>query len=192
MWAMVLSWAAMVVYLWFRFKNVSYGFAAVVALVHDVLVALGFVAVGGWIGKTIPGVASWLLIEDFKVDLTMVTAFMTIIGYSVNDTIVIFDRIREIKGKSPFVTADMINQAVNQCMSRTILTSLTVIVVLIIMYIFGGPGIHGFSYAMLIGCLSGTYSTIFIAAPILIVFAGKPQGATNSKGLQYQSATARA
>jgi SecD/SecF fusion protein len=190
--AMLLSWAMMVVYLWFRFKNVSYGFAAVVALIHDVLVALGFVAVGGWIGEKAPGIASWLLIDDFKIDLTIVTAFMTIIGFSVNDTIVIFDRIREIKGKSPFVTSDMINQAVNQCMSRTILTSLTVIGVLLIMYMFGGPGIHGFAFAMLIGCLSGTYSTIFIAAPILIMFAGKPQGANAAKGIQYQSAPARA
>jgi SecD/SecF fusion protein len=86
----------------------------------------------------------------------------------------------------------MINQAVNQCMSRTILTSLTVIGVLVIMYIFGGPGIHGFAFAMLIGCLSGTYSTIFIASPILITFAGKPSGASATKGFQYQSAPARA
>jgi SecD/SecF fusion protein len=86
----------------------------------------------------------------------------------------------------------MINQAVNQCMSRTILTSLTVIAVLAIMYVFGGPGIHGFSFAMLIGCLSGTYSTIFVASPILITFAGKPQGAATAKGFQYQGASARA
>ncbi len=190
--AMVLSWVAMVFYLWFRFKNVSYGFAAVVALVHDVLVALGFVALGGWIGGAVPGLASLLLIDDFKIDLTVVTAFMTIIGYSVNDTIVIFDRIREIKGKSPHVSPDMINQSVNQCMSRTILTSLTVIMVLLIMFIFGGPGLHGFSFAMLIGCVSGTYSTIFIAAPILILFAGKTKTATIPKGVQFEGAGARA
>jgi SecD/SecF fusion protein len=190
--AMGLSWAAIVGYLWFRFKNISYGFAAVVALVHDVLIALTAVAVGGWLGSVAPGFASLLLIDDFKIDLTVVTAFMTIIGFSVNDTIVIFDRIREIKGKAPYVTADMINQSVNQCMSRTILTALTVIVVLGILFIFGGPGVHGFSYAMLIGCLSGTYSTIFIAAPILIVFAGKPAAAASAKSVQFQGAPARA
>jgi SecD/SecF fusion protein len=182
----------MVAYLWFRFKNVSYGFAAVVALIHDVLIALGFVAVGGWIGQAVPGLAKWLLIDDFKIDLTIVTAFMTIVGFSVNDTIVIFDRIREIKGKGPHVTGEMINLSVNQCMSRTILTSLTVIVVLIIMYIWGGPGIHGFAFAMLIGCLSGTYSTIFIAAPILILFGGKPQAAASGARIPMQSAAVRA
>jgi SecD/SecF fusion protein len=192
LWAMALSWAAIVAYLWFRFKNLSYGFAAVVALVHDVLVALIFVAVGGWLGAIMPGVASWLLIDDFKIDLTIVTAFMTIIGYSVNDTIVIFDRIREIKGKSPNITPQMINDSVNQCMSRTILTSLTVILVLTIMFIWGGPGVHGFSFAMLIGCLSGTYSTIFIASPILILFAGQAAKTTAAKGVQFQGAAARA
>jgi SecD/SecF fusion protein len=190
-WAMVLSWIVMVGYLWFRFKNVSYGFAAVVALVHDVLVALSAVAVAGWLGSVAPRATSWLLIDDFKIDLTIVTAFMTIIGFSVNDTIVIFDRIREIKGKAPYVTAEMINQSVNQCMGRTILTSLTVIIVLSILFTWGGPGVHGFSFAMLIGCLSGTYSTIFIAAPILVMFAGKP-AAASPKGVQFQGAPARA
>jgi SecD/SecF fusion protein len=190
--AMVLSWVAMIVYLWLRFKDVSYGFAAVVALVHDVLVALTFVALGGWVATAVPGLASALLIDDFKIDLTVVSAFMTIIGYSVNDTIVIFDRIREIKGKSPAVTAHMINRSVNECMSRTILTSLTVIIVLAILFIWGGPGSHGFSFAMLIGCISGTYSTIFIAAPILILFAGRSPVSPAPRSVQYQSAAASA
>jgi SecD/SecF fusion protein len=169
--AMVLSWAAIVVYLWFRFKNVSYGIAAVVALVHDVLIAFGVVALTHWLNR-LGLLETFLLIDDFKVDLAMVAAFMTIIGYSVNDTIVIFDRIREVKGKNPRLTGDMINLSVNQTMSRTLLTSLTVLMVLLVLYIFGGPGIHGFAFAMLVGCLSGTYSTIFIAAPILILFGG--------------------
>jgi SecD/SecF fusion protein len=190
--ALVLSWVAMIVYLALRFKNVSYGLAAVVALVHDVLVALSFVALSGWLYRAVPGLASLLLIEDFKIDLTVVTAFMTITGYSVNDTIVIFDRIREVRGKSPHLTGDMINLSVNQCMSRTILTSLTVIVVLLIMFVWGGPGIHAFAFSMLVGCLSGTYSTIFIAAPILIFFAGRKQGAAGgTKGVALQGAGAR-
>jgi SecD/SecF fusion protein len=191
-WAMILSWAAIVAYLWFRFKNVYYGFAAVVALVHDVLVALIFVSLGGLIARAVPGLANLLLIDDFKIDLTIVTAFMTIIGFSVNDTIVIFDRIREVKGKAPFVTPQMINDSVNQCMSRTILTALTVILVLFIMFVFGGPGIHGFAFAMLIGCISGTYSTIFVAAPILIVFAGQSAAKSTTKELPFQRAPARA
>ncbi len=190
--ALVLSWVAMVVYLALRFKNVSYGLAAVVALVHDVLVALSFVALSGWLYHAVPGLASLLLIEDFKIDLTVVTAFMTIIGYSVNDTIVIFDRIREVRGKSPHVTSDMINLSINQCMSRTILTSLTVIVVLLIMFVWGGPGVHAFAFSMLIGCLSGTYSTIFIAAPILIFFAGQRQGTAGAKAASLQGVAARA
>jgi SecD/SecF fusion protein len=189
--AMILSWVAIVMYLWFRFKSVSYGFAAVVALIHDVLVALIAVAVCGWLGAAAPGVASWLLIDDFKIDLTVVTALMTIIGFSVNDTIVIFDRIREIKGKAPYLTHEMINKSVNECMSRTILTSFTVVLVLLILYVWGGPGVHAFSFTMLIGCLSGTYSTIFIAAPILILFAGKPAPA-GAKGMQLQGVGARA
>jgi SecD/SecF fusion protein len=189
---MILSWAAIVAYLWFRFKNVYYGFAAVVALVHDVLVALIFVSLGGLIARAVPGLANLLLIDDFKIDLTIVTAFMTIIGFSVNDTIVIFDRIREVKGKAPFVTPQMINDSVNQCMSRTILTALTVILVLFIMFVFGGPGIHGFAFAMLIGCISGTYSTIFVAAPILIVFAGQSAAKSTTKELPFQRAPARA
>jgi SecD/SecF fusion protein len=110
----------------------------------------------------------------------------------VNDTIVIFDRIREVKGKAPFVTPQMINDSVNQCMSRTILTALTVILVLFIMFVFGGPGIHGFAFAMLIGCISGTYSTIFVAAPILIVFAGQSAAKSTTKELPFQRAPARA
>ena len=89
-------------------------------------------------------------------------------GYSLNDTIVIFDRIREIKGKSPKVTADMINLAVNQTLSRTILTSLTTLMTVVILYVLGGDGIHAFAFAMLIGVLSGVYSTIYIATPVLL------------------------
>ena len=98
----------------------------------------------------------------------MIAAFLTLIGFSVNDTIVIFDRIRELKGKTPYLTSQMINDAVNQTLSRTILTSLTAWLVVVILYLFGGEGLHGFAFSLVVGFLSGTYSTIYIASPILI------------------------
>ena len=109
-----------------------------------------------------------LLLEPFKIDLPMIAAFLTLIGFSVNDTIVIFDRIRELKGKSPHLTGQMINDALNQTLSRTILTSLTAWLVVVILYLFGGEGLHGFAFSLVVGFLSGTYSTIYIASPILI------------------------
>ena len=95
-------------------------------------------------------------------------AFLTIIGYSVNDTIVVFDRIREIRGKSPTLTRQMVNDATNQTLSRTVLTSFTVMMVVVILYIFGGQAVHGFAFALIIGVLTGTYSSIYVAAPILL------------------------
>ncbi len=124
--AIVLSWLVIIAYLWFRFKSVGYGLAAVLALVHDVLITLGAVA-----------------ISPYKIDLPMIAAFLTLIGFSVNDTIVIFDRIREIKGKSPRLTPELINAAINQTLSRTFLTSLTAWLVVVIFYIFGGEGLRG-------------------------------------------------
>ncbi len=102
----------------------------------------------------------------------MIAAFLTLIGFSVNDTIVIFDRIREIKGKTPYLTDQMVNDAINQTLSRTILTSLTAWLVVVILYFFGGEGLHGFAFALVVGFLSGTYSTIYIATPILIDWIG--------------------
>ncbi len=93
-------------------------------------------------------------------------------GFSLNDTIVIFDRIREVRGKRPYVSAEIVNTSINQTLSRTILTSLTVFIVVVILYFFGGDGIHGFAYAFLIGVVTGTYSTIYIATPMLLWLSG--------------------
>ncbi len=169
--AVVFSWCAIIAYLWFRFRNITFGLAAVLALVHDVLVTLGFVALAGFLAQ-VPLLEKLLLLDPFKIDLAMVAAFLTIVGYSVNDTIVIFDRIREIRGRSPYITATMVNRAINETLGRTILTSVTTGVVALILYVFGGPGIHGFSYAMLIGVLTGTYSTMFVASPALFYLPG--------------------
>ncbi len=170
--ATIASWLIIAGYLWFRFKSFTYGLAAIIAVIHDVLVTLGAVAVTYWLAL-IPGVREFLLIDQLKVDLPMITAFLTLIGFSVNDTIVIFDRIREIKGKTAVLTPKMINDAVNQTLSRTILTSLTAWLVVVILYVFGGEGLHGFAFALTVGFLSGTYSTIYIASPILIDWVGK-------------------
>lgn len=157
--AIVASWLVIIAYLWFRFKSMAFGLAAVLALVHDVLITLGAVA-----------------LSPYKIDLPMVAAFLTIIGFSVNDTIVIFDRIREIRGKTPYLTAGIINSALNQTLSRTILTSFTALLVVAIMYFFGGEGLRGFSFCLLVGFISGIYSTVYIASPILIDWMAKPAG----------------
>ncbi len=128
------------------------------------LITLGAVAVTYWL-SSVPVLGQALLLEPFKIDLPMIAAFLTLIGFSVNDTIVIFDRIRELKGKSPYLTKQMINDALNQTLSRTILTSLTAWLVVVILYLFGGEGLHGFAFSLVVGFLSGTYSTIYIATP---------------------------
>jgi SecD/SecF fusion protein len=168
--ATVASWLIIIGYLWLRFKSLVYGLAAVLAVVHDVLITLGALAVSYWLAR-IPFVQSVLQIDQFKIDLPIVAAFLTLIGFSVNDTIVIFDRIREIKGKTP-LTERIVNDALNQTLSRTILTSLTAWLVVVILFAVGGEGLHGFAFALVVGFLSGTYSTIYIATPILIDWIG--------------------
>jgi SecD/SecF fusion protein len=165
--AIVLSFLAIIVYVWFRFGTASYGIAGVIALVHDVSIALGATVVSVYIADT--AIGQKLLIGDFKINLTTIAAFLTIIGYSINDTIVIYDRIRENRGKSILLTPKLINDSINQTLSRGILTSFTVFIAVLIMYIWGGPGIRSFNYVMLIGVFIGAYSTIAIAAPILIL-----------------------
>jgi SecD/SecF fusion protein len=169
--ATVASWVIIIVYLWWRFHSFTYGLAAVLAVVHDVLITLGAIAVSYWLAR-IPIISSLLMIDQFKIDLPIVAAFLTLIGFSVNDTIVIFDRIREIKGKTPHLTNKMVNDAINQTLSRTILTAFTAWLVVVILYILGGEGLHGFAFALVVGFLSGTYSTVYIATPILIDWVG--------------------
>ncbi|MEE2706453.1 MAG: protein translocase subunit SecF, partial [Planctomycetota bacterium] len=165
--AIIASLVFIVTYIWIRFQQVSYGLAAVVALVHDVLITLGLIALSTFVAN-IPGVSNVLQLESFKISLPMLAAFLTIIGYSLNDTIVVFDRIREVKGKSPRLTSDIVNTSINQTLSRTLLTSFTTLIVVLILYFVGGPGIHGFAFALVIGVLVGTYSSIFVASPALL------------------------
>jgi len=163
--AVVLSLLAMVAYLWFRFGTMEFGLGAIIALIHDVAVALGLVTATHWVAQTFLG--RILLINEIRIDLSVVAAFLTIVGYSVNDTIVVFDRIRENRGRLATLSPRLINDAVNQTIPRTILTAFTVFLVVLILYAMGGPGVHAFAFAMLIGTVIGCYSSIAIAAPIL-------------------------
>ncbi len=166
--AIMLSWAAILLYLWFRFGNWTFGAAAVICLVHDLCFTLGAIAVCHYL-SFVPGL-SFLGIQDFKIDLAAVAALLTLVGYSVSDTIVVFDRIREVRGKNPKLNADMIDTSVNQTLSRTILTATTVFLVSIVLYGFGGEGVHLFAFVMVMGVLVGTYSSVFVAAPLLLIF----------------------
>jgi SecD/SecF fusion protein len=164
----ILSWLAIVAYLWLRFGSVRWGLAAVICLVHDVIIVVGLVAATGWLYNTVVGEA--LGLGSFKIDRAMVAALLTVIGYSVNDTIVVFDRIRENRGKLSTVSGQVINDSINQTLPRTLLTSFTTLLVVFIMYVWGGEGIHSFSFALLMGVLFGTYSSIAIASPMLLGF----------------------
>ena len=166
--ALLASLVMIVAYVWLRFQNVAFGLAAVVALLHDVLVTIACIALSVYVAPYL----GWALVDDFKISLDVVAALLTIVGFSINDTIVIFDRMREIRGKSSAVSAEMVDRAINQTLSRTILTSGTALLAAIILYCLGGQGIHAFAFAILIGIISGTYSTIVIASPIVLWLQG--------------------
>ena len=170
--AMCLSLLAVVAYIWLRFGSFRYGLAAIAALVHDVSITLGLLALAGWafeqFGET-SAISTMLMLEPFKINLAIVAALLTIVGYSLNDTIVVFDRIRENRGRLARATPAIINDSVNQTISRTLMTSATTFLAVIVLYVLGGPGVHGFAFAMVVGVIVGTYSSIAIASPILIL-----------------------
>ena len=170
--AIVLSLSAIVGYIWLRFGDLRYGLAAIAALVHDVSITLGAVTACTYIAGTVLGAA--LLVGDFKIDLAMIAAFLTLIGYSLNDTIVVFDRIRENRHKAR-LNPQTITNSINQTISRTIMTSVTTFVVVLVMYVFGGQGLRGFTFAIGFGVIIGTYSSIAIAAPLLLLGAAGGQ-----------------
>jgi preprotein translocase subunit SecF len=151
--AIVFSWIGMLVYIAWRFEF-RYAVGGIVALVHDTVITIG---------------AMSLLNKEF--DLTIVAALLTIIGYSINDTIVVFDRIRENTRKNIKLSlAQAINDSVNQTLSRTILMSFTVVLVLLALFFLGGAVIHDFSFALLVGVVVGTYSSIFVASAIVLAW----------------------
>ncbi|MEM7263627.1 MAG: protein translocase subunit SecD, partial [Planctomycetota bacterium] len=160
--AMLLAFAAIIFYVSLRF-HFTYGLAAIVALVHDIAFTLGALAVGDLL------FGSFL---NLKINLPVVAALLTVVGYSLNDTIVIFDRIREnVGGKKRNVDHEkVVNTSINQTLSRTLLTSVTTFVVVTILLIWGGEALHGFAFALCVGVLVGTYSSIYVASPALINF----------------------
>lgn len=158
--ALVFSMIAIFIYIWLRFQfRLSFGAGAVVALAHDVLFTLGALAVADELG-----------LLNGQISLTVVAALLTLVGYSLNDTIVIFDRIRENMHLTSKSLEDQIDLSINQTLSRTIITSLTTIMVVLALLWAGGEVIRGFSFALFVGIVVGTYSSIFIAAPILVEF----------------------
>ena len=151
--AIILSLAAMLFYIWIRFEW-QFSLGAIIALIHDVIITLGIFS-----------------ILSFEVNLSIVAAVLTIVGYSMNDTVVIFDRIRENLLKySKISTNEISDISINETLSRTVITSLTTLFALVSIFILGGEILRGFSFAMILGVLIGTYSSIFVASPVLNYF----------------------
>ena len=158
--AIVIALVAILVYVAFRFE-LRFAIAAIAALVHDTIITVG--------------AFSWTQME---VSLPVVAALLTVIGYSLNDTIVVFDRIRERfadnrKRKQPQPEAEVANLAINETLSRTLITSLTTLFVVLALFFLGGQVIHGFAFALLVGIVVGTYSSIFVATPLMLALAGR-------------------
>ncbi|MDF1869750.1 MAG: protein translocase subunit SecD [Phycisphaerales bacterium] len=167
--AVLLSLLLILIYIWVRFGSVRYSAAAIIALTHDVLTAIGLIALAEIIydHHMFTDLAQSLLIEPFKIDLNLVAAMLTIIGYSLNDSIVIMDRIRENRGKLSYASKDVVNQSINETISRTVITSGTTLFAVLILYIYGGQGVRAFSFALLVGVVIGTYSSVAVAAPLV-------------------------
>ena len=170
--AIILAVFAILIYIGFRFEFV-FGLGAIAALVHDVILTFSVVVLVGHSG-----------LINLEIDLTILAAMLTVVGYSINDTVIIFDRIREnrdvYKGRD-FIW--MINQSINETLSRTINTLITTMLVLLTIVFFGGPVLQGFAFTMLIGFITGTYSSIFIASPFVIWYLGKVKKVDLAKGL---------
>ena len=148
--AILMSLSAMMIYIWLRFEW-QFSLGAIFALIHDVVITLGFFS-----------------ILNLEINLSIVAAVLTIVGYSMNDTVVIFDRVREnLKKYSSKKINEITNLSINETLSRTIITSLTTLLALVSIFIFGGEILKGFSFAMILGVIFGTYSSIYIANPIL-------------------------
>ena len=151
--ATLYSLIGMLVYLWFRFELI-YGVAAVVAVFHDTLITVGFFAM-----------------FNKEISLTVIAAILTLVGYSMNDTIVVFDRIREnLRLSRREGLTEVVNRSINQTLSRTVLTSGLTFLTVLALFVFGGEVLHGFSFALVVGILIGTYSSIAVAAPMLVAY----------------------
>jgi len=165
--AVVISFLCILIYIWVRFGSVRYSAAAIITLCHDVLAAIGLIALAEILYDIAPEFCQSIGIMPFRIDLSLVAALLTIIGYSLNDTIIIMDRIRENRGKLDYASRKVVNDSINQTISRTVITSGTTFIATLILYIFGGEGVRAFSYALLCGIVIGTYSSIAVAAPLV-------------------------
>ena len=151
--AIAISLAAMLFYIWFRFEW-QFSIGAIVAIFHDVIITLGIFS-----------------LLSLEINLSIVAAVLTIVGYSMNDTVVIFDRVREnLKKYADIKIFDLTNLSINETLSRTLITSVTTLLALLSIFFFGGEILKGFSFAMILGVILGTYSSIFIANPVLVYF----------------------
>ena len=164
--ATVYSLVGMLVYLWFRFELI-YGVAAVVAVFHDTLITVGAFS-----------------LMNYEISLTVIAALLTLIGYSMNDTIVVFDRIREnLRQARREPLAEVVNRSINQTLSRTVLTSGLTFLAVLSIFLFGGEVLHGFAFALVVGILIGTYSSIAVAAPMLVAWQERRAGSTRAAAL---------
>lgn len=153
--AVLLSLVGILIYIAIRFRY-NFAVASVASLVHDVLITLGL-----------------LSLFNYEITLDVIAALLTIVGYSVNDTVIIFDRIREkLRNQPKLSKTDAVNLGISETLSRTVITSSTVILVTLILFLFGGSVLKGMSFALLVGFITGTYSSIFIASPVLFLFKG--------------------
>jgi len=176
--AVILSFIGIMISLWVRFGSLRYSLAAITALFHDVIAVLGLIALSEVLYHYAPGFTAAIGLQPFKIDLGLVAALLTIIGYSLNDTIIILDRIRENRGKLAYASAKVVNLSINQTVSRTIITSGTTFVAVLILYIEGGQAIRSFSYALLCGVVVCTYSSVAVAAPLVYSKKTTPSGGT--------------
>jgi preprotein translocase SecF subunit len=180
--ALIISLFAIVMYIRVRFAEYSYGFAAVIALVHDVIFTLGAITVANMTG-----------LVDIELNLTMIAAFLTIVGYSLNDTIVIFDRVRENRPRMEGTLEHVLNVSINQTLSRTILTTLTTFIAVGTLFFANvgtGNALESFSFAMLMGMITGTYSTIYIANPALMWLEERAEKRRQREAAEAPAATA--
>ncbi len=167
--AVVLSAILITIYIWIRFASARYSMAAIATSLHDSLVAVGLIAVAELVYNAAPGFSQSIGLLPFKIDLNVIASILTILGYSLNDTIVIMDRIREKRGKLPYASRAIINRAVNDTISRTIITGGTTLIATFVLYLIGGESVRAFAFSFLVGILIGTFSSIAIAAPIVWV-----------------------
>ena len=167
----------MLLYIWFRFE-LQFGLGAVAALFHDVFLTFGLIAIMGRLGK-------------IEFDLKAVAAILTIIGYSMNDTVVVFDRFREnLRKYKRMPLGEVIDMSINEMLTRTIITSLTAVLALVALAVFGGPTLYGLSVIMLFGIAIGTYSSIYIAAPVIMLW-GVKRGGDDEEAVPLKPATVR-